>query len=283
MEASEIREKSLLEYLASMGIQPVRRTSRSSVFFSPFRDEDFPSFHVYPSNRFCDFGNGAKGSIIDFVMTLKHCDFQAAMSILSNGCIVNIPKYEKKITRPKPGIEIVSVNSIHSEHLLSYLKQRCIPKQLADIYLKQVEFRFPEGKAPGTIHAALGFKTDSNSYELRSARWKVSNSPKNITTFKGTEGRISLFEGFFDYLGALVHFGTERLSDTTIVLNSLGFIHSILPFLKDTEYVKLFIDNGRAANEKTQMLKEEGVPYVDCREIFSPHQDFNDFLVAKNL
>ncbi|KKM05763.1 hypothetical protein LCGC14_1750830, partial [marine sediment metagenome] len=38
------------------------------------------------------------------------------------------------------GIEIVSVNDIHSDHLISYLHERCIPMSIASKYLKQVEY-----------------------------------------------------------------------------------------------------------------------------------------------
>lgn len=289
MEAKEVREKSLIEYLANMGIQPVRSTSRSSVFYSPFRDEDFPSFHVYPDNHFNDYGNGAGGSIIDFVMELKKCDFPTAMKILEHGRIIDLPDYDKKPRVVKPGIEIVSVNDIHSEHLISYLKERCIPMELASLWLRQIEFRFPEGKAPGTIHSALGFKNDSNAYELRSARWKVSNSPKNVTTIIGSmaypvfERTIFLFEGFFDFLSALTHGEIEKFPGKTIILNSLGFIHSILPILKDAGRVHLYIDTGKAANEKIEMMKAEGVDIDDRRGVFVPYGDYNEFLMGKNL
>ena len=144
-----------------------------------------------------------------------------------------------------------------------------------------MEFRFPHGKAPGRIHEAVGFRNDSLGWELRSNFWKVSNSPKNIRTIKGIDNTYSVYEGFFDYLSAMVVFQKEVFESTTIILNSLGYLTTLIPILRDAESVYLFIDRGKAADEKIVALIEENVPVKDCRHYFEGAEDFNAFLVGR--
>ena len=284
MDIDEIKKRDLREYLATFGLKPIRETSFNYVYYSPFRAEKVPSFLVRKSkNRWIDFGNEKGGTIIDFVMESKNVGFSEAVNILKRGSIFSLPEYEKPTNPPTKGIEIVSVNELHSDNLLAYLEKRCIPLSLARLYLKQIEFRFPHGKRPGRIYSAIGFKNDSGGYELRSSFFKVSNSPKMITTIHGDESRYYVFEGFMDFLSALVYFKKEKLKFTTIVLNSLGFITTLIPILKEAETNLLFIDYGKAADEKIAILRKEGVPLEDCRYHFAGYGDFNEFLVANSL
>jgi len=280
MEIEKIKEKDIYSYLSSLGIKPIRETPHSYLYYSPFRKELNPSFHVLKAkNVFNDYGSEDFGTIIDLVMGLKNVDFKEAVQILSNGEVISVPEYEKPTKPPKAGIEIVSVNDIHSQSLIDYVEGRGIPIDLARRHTSQIEFRFPHGKAPGRIHSAVGFETDSGGYEMRSNFWKISNSPKNVKTIKGTENSFMIFEGFFDLLSAYVYFKREKFKSTIIVLNSLSFINSLVPILKDADITYLFIDHGKAANERIDMLREEEVPFEDCRHYFGECDDFNEFLV----
>ena len=280
MEIEDIVKKDIREYLSSLGLEPQRETPFGYMYLSPFRNENVPSFQVKKSkNKWNDYGNDKHGDIIDLVMELQGVDIKEAIHILSNGETVLLPEYEKPTTPPKKGIEIVSKNDIHSQSLIDYVEGRGIPIDLARRHTSQIEFRFPHGKAPGRIHSAVGFETDSGGYEMRSNFWKISNSPKNVKTIKGTENSFMIFEGFFDLLSAYVYFKREKFKSTIIVLNSLSFINSLVPILKDADITYLFIDHGKAANERIDMLREEEVPFEDCRHYFGECDDFNEFLV----
>ncbi len=282
MEVAEIRDKSLVDYLAGLGIKPSRETGKGFQYLSPFRDENVESFWVFRNNRWHDFGNGGHGSIIDFVMHLNGVGVGEAIKILKNGSAVDLPVHEKKPKETRKGIEVVSVNDITSEDILVYTDSRCIPRYLIKKYCKAVSFRFPLGKRPGRIYTSCGFSTDSGSFEIRDSFFKVSTSPKTISTFKGDSKRYAVYEGFMDFLSALTHFKKESFEETVIVLNSLSFITPIIPILVDADSVDLYIDTGKPADEKITQLHEAKVPLRDCRHYFSPNGDFNEFLVAKN-
>jgi DNA primase len=54
----------------------VRKSGDEVWYFSPFRNEKTASFKIKMSdNVWYDFGDGAGGNVIDFVMRYKGCDF----------------------------------------------------------------------------------------------------------------------------------------------------------------------------------------------------------------
>jgi len=281
VEAKEIRKKDIHEYLSLQGINPFKETSIRYIYYSPFRNEDVPSFSVRKvKNQWKDFGTGESGDIIDLVMELSNVPFREALRILSDGDSIDIPYFEKPTRPPKQGIEILSVNTISDKNIIEYLSSREIPMDLARIYCSQIEWRFPSGKRPGMIYTGVGFGNDSGGWELRNSFFKVSNSPKNVTTIPGEKNKNMIFEGFIDFLSALVWFKKEKFTPSVIVLNSLGYITTLIPFLKEVETNYLFIDNGKAANEKIVALREAEVPMEDCRYFLDGYEDFNDMLVA---
>lgn len=58
---------------------------RGNMFYSPFRDECTPSFHVNPNNNtWYDFGAGEGGGIIDIVTRLAGCSRSQAYDFLTS-------------------------------------------------------------------------------------------------------------------------------------------------------------------------------------------------------
>ena len=67
------------------------------------------------------------------------------------------------------------------------------------------------------IYSAIGFKNNAGGYELRNEYFKGSSSPKCVTYLDNKADKISVFEGFFDFLShQSIHqkqaAGTDKLS-----------------------------------------------------------------------
>ena len=59
--------------------------SRGNMFYSPFRNECTPSFHINPNNNtWYDFGAGEGGGIIDIVTRLAGCSRSQAYDFLTS-------------------------------------------------------------------------------------------------------------------------------------------------------------------------------------------------------
>ena len=64
MNIDDIKKISLVEFLNQLGYQPTGRDSKGLWFYSPYRSERKPSFHVNPrKDVWFDFGSGAGGDI----------------------------------------------------------------------------------------------------------------------------------------------------------------------------------------------------------------------------
>lgn len=66
MNIDTIRQIPLVDFLNHLGYQPTGRDSKGLWFYSPYRNERKPSFHVNPrKNLWFDFGSGGGGDIFN--------------------------------------------------------------------------------------------------------------------------------------------------------------------------------------------------------------------------
>ena len=270
------KDKDMVEYLFSLGYEPESETGSMVRYYSPFRNEGVPSFVVSKKrNTFFDFGTRDRGDLLDFVMQHEKVNLPRALDIILKGTSVASHTFDREKAKD-PSIIIKRKSGIVSSDLIVYLAQRKISPVIAQKYLVELVFSFPQGQYPFKDYVALGFKNDSGGYEIRSRFFKICSPPKNITTLKGRSKDIVLFEGFMDFLSHQTKYG-DLGSKTVIVLNSLSFLPSILPMLRGKR-VYSYIDKDKAGDEATEMMKDEGVDVLDCRISFIGFKDINEQL-----
>jgi hypothetical protein len=132
----------------------------------------------------------------------------------------------------------------------------------------------------GRKYFALAFANDCGGYELRNKYYKGSSSPKGITTIASPDtARVNVFEGFFDFLSALEHFGVDKPACTTLILNSLNFLPDLMPTLAEYEQVNVFFDRDRAGIEATAQVLQLGKAQ-DKSGTYAGYKDFNQFLIS---
>ena len=89
MNIQQAKQIRLYDLLTHLGFHPTHTANGGDDvwYFSPFRKEDTPSFHIsLKFNCWFDFAESNKGdrnSIVDFVMKYKQTDIQGALSFLS--------------------------------------------------------------------------------------------------------------------------------------------------------------------------------------------------------
>lgn len=123
---------------------------------------------------------------------------------------------------------IAAKQPIQNPLLCRYLKQRKIEKNIADEYCYEVEF---SNGSNDKTYIAIGFKNNAGGYELRNEYFKGSSSPKYITYVDNSADKITVFEGFFDFLSYQTIHQTQQqeMIDLPVrqanflVLNSLSF------------------------------------------------------------
>ena len=80
MHLHDIKQVSIVDYLAQAGYKPKLIKGVNYWYCSPLRSELTPSFKVNAErNQWYDFGTGDHGDIIDLFCALQHCSTAEAM------------------------------------------------------------------------------------------------------------------------------------------------------------------------------------------------------------
>lgn len=283
------KQTSIEAYLSYLGHFPAERSGHQLVYFSPFTDESTPSFYVCPTkNRWNDFSSNDSGDVIRLVSKLSNLSFKDTIDFLlnfkfdgKNNTETSIRSFPYKSTlNGKSGLEIQHIKNLQNKCLISYLNTRKIPLQLADLFLQEAYFTTNgHYKINGQPYFGLAFKNDKGGYEIRTVHKKLCAKPKSITTIKMPGSiNINLFEGFFDFLSALVHFRLVAPTYTTIILNTVTLLEDVVDQIKPYKNVNTFFDRDRSGMNATKYLKSVHRNIIDQSYLYAGHKDFNDLL-----
>lgn len=278
MNIDGIRKIPLVDFLNHLGYQPTGRDSKGLWFYSPYRNERNPSFHVNPrKNLWFDFGPGSGGDIFSLAGEmsgqtdfLRQADYIAEKMQLP----VSIP-YKPMPFKEEPTFSNVGISKLEHPALLKYLADRGIPKEIAQHYCVQVDYEL-HGKA----YYAIGFENVEHGLELRNPFFKGSFPPKAISHIAKDNPRCNVFEGFIDFLSA------ERLGlndgNDTVVLNSVANISKAIPTLSGYPLILCYLDNDVAGRTALARLQREFAGKVaDKSSLYLNHKDLNDFLCQR--
>ncbi|MEA5046447.1 MAG: toprim domain-containing protein [Petrimonas sp.] len=290
MQADNIKNIPIRDYLNSQGIYPAKEYSGYGMYRSPFREDSTPSFKVdYNRNLWHDFGSGEGGSIIDLVMKMKQCPFIEAIEQLKN--FSSIPGKEEqqffsfhRNTARNSGITLMEDKPLEHPKLLEYLQSRKIDQDIAREHCREIHYSVGERNYFG-----IGFANNAGGYELRNPSFKGCIAPKNITHIRQEDKKAScfLFEGFLDYLSLLTirkQLNPEYPSGNwhdNIILNSTANLQKALPLLADYDQTYCFLDNDKAGvTVLRELQKELGYRVRDASHHYSGYKDLNEYLCA---
>ena len=277
MNIDEIKEISLVEFLNQLGYQPTGRDSKGLWFYAPYRSERKPSFHVNPRKGvWFDFGSGAGGDIFTLAGELcNSTDFIRQAEFIAKKMSMPIEKPYKPVPFiEQPTFENVKVFKLESPALLKYLADRGIPRNIAQRWCVQVDYRLH-----GKDYYAIGFENNANGYELRNPFFKGSYPPKHITHIADGNARCNVFEGFIDFLSA------ERLGFNdgmdSVVLNSVSNVAKAITPLADYTVIQCYLDNDAAGRAALARLRREfGDRVMDKSALYPDNKDLNDYLMS---
>lgn len=287
-----IREINMVEFLSKLGIHGTRE-GRNFVYHSPLRDGDRdPSFKVHAtksvwkdwggdgsSGNIFDFGERYFGSTGNFLKELrKHypnifLDTAPTQSKTVKEASKQQAKAEEK---EEPEIKVLLVKSLYSFPLLNYLKERRIPKVIADQFCKEITYELK-----GKTYYAIGFKNDSGGYALRNRYMKQATVPNDTSFINNGAKDVAVFEGFFDFLSyKTMYHNQEEPRMNYLILNSTSFFEKSLPLMQEHHKVHLFMDNDTTGKNWTMLAQGLlGDRIVDQRSLYQNYNDLNDFLV----
>ena len=288
-DLSRIKRYSIVEYLESKGIKPVRKTPTYVMYHSPLREETHPSFKVdTEKNLWIDYGEGRGGSIIDLCMRMEGCTLSEAIHRLGQNASDNGTYSSRNGFAPNNSHPVMAVNGARRlieisdtlpPHFQEYLtKVRCINLEKAMPFLKCISY-----EVRGRRYQAIGFANLSGGYELRDDKtFKGTIAPKDITPiFTDRAEPVCIFEGFMDFLSFLSM--KEEITNHCLVMNSVSNVARTIRYLNDRHltHIRAFLDNDEAGRRAVQDFIKAGFHVEDMNIHYKDFKDLNDFHVSR--
>ena len=289
----DLRRVAIVQVMAALGLRTDH--DRHSMYYSPFREERTPSFHISTEqNVWYDFGTSEGGGVLDLVRRLRRCSWEEAYDFLATIDRTIVPDdgvTVRKERKDKGGaVTIMSTSRSFRPSLLSYAEGRGIPGEILRRYCHEVTYSI-EGM-PGRTFYAIGFRNSAGGYALRNSRYKMCSSsaatylsPTGGQTAEPQSQNVMVFEGFFDFLSYMVLSGRQEPGYDICVLNSVANLEKTLGWLYAHRSVVTFLDNDDAGRRAT-ILISDNIPdggdtcVEDLSEIYAEFNDLSEMLEA---
>lgn len=284
MNCEQANQMDMVDYISSLGFLATKITGDNYFYLSPLREEKTASFKVNRTkNVWFDHGAGKGGNLVDFACAYFRCDLTEALQKIGENPARKTLSFHQQKTRefslePQENpIKILSVRSPITDMVLNrYLKQRNIPRSIANEFCKEVLYQTGDKR-----YSAIGFKNNSGGYELRSEYFKGSSSPKYVTYYDNKANNITCFEGFFDFLTYQAIHSNQRLPKSNfLVLNSLSFFTRSLLLMEKHERVHLYLDNDNAGRKCVDQALLRSKKISDESGLYKGYKDLNEWAVS---
>lgn len=296
IDISALQEFSIVEFLARLGHQPVRKIGRDHFYHSMLREtqRNTPSLTVWDSaGKWKDWGganqsNIAGGGIIQLGMAfwpgLPYVDLLHKISEVCNLDPMLIPEYIPPLKYPTESeeagfrFELVKTKPIGSNFVLTqYLQSRGII-DVASPYLSEIYYQDRSKSDDQRTFYAIGWQNEHQNWEFSNAKgFKSSTGAKGISVISGSSNHAILFEGYMDFLTWLkVH--RPAFMPTVIVLNSITLLSRAISLIKDFSVIDIYFDHDGPGRKCTSQLKAEVPQAVDRSNEYLGYKDFNEKL-----
>ena len=280
MDARQMREIPIADFLNAMGIQPSKQKGNALWYSAPYRTERTPSFKVDTAkNVWFDFGTGNGGDIFDLAGAfIGSEDFllRAAFIAKSGTCPFPVIERPQRNEEKEPIFEDIWVRPLQDSKLLGYLRERGIFADTVITNCEEVRYR-----VHGKRYYAIGFRNNAGGLELRNRFFKGCIPPKDISLKRNGSEVCAVFEGFMDYLSAMQ---LGIIASDWLVLNSVSNVEKALKVLGVYRRIECYLDNDDAGRRTFQRLRGSfGDKVIDRSALYAEHKDLNEFLLSKNV
>ena len=280
MNCNQFNTIPLEEVLQKLGHHPTKQNEKEAWFLNPFAKEKHASFKL---NRLLNiwylFSEGIGGNNINFMKKFLNTSISEVLQWAENQNFSSFQHQKtsnRKFEKFAKTYEITEVKEIQHPALYEYLKKRKVENQIE--FLNEVHYQMN-----GKNYFGIGFKNDSDGFEIRNAYSKICLGKKDMTTIENDSNSLRIFEGFFDFLSFKnVENYLEKEPADYIILNSVSMINNIQNSIQNYKNIELYFDNDEAGNRAVEMIKNENGNAEDCRILYSDFKDMNEWLIHEN-
>jgi DNA primase len=267
--------------------------TRSGLYYSPFRDERTPSFHIDEAkNTWYDYGTSEGGSLFDFVCKLANITRGEVYDWLASFRSM-VPESEYKaviapLLKRQPQTSRIVIDSASHKFtrrkLIEYAQSRAVSREVLEKFCEEVMYHVDS--APDRQFFAIGFKNNSGGYVLRSSISKRCSSsdittlgPDGMMTLSASSDKVIVFEGFMDFLSWITDVNQQTPQYDCCILNSVSNVAKALPWIMEHSSIAAFMDNDQAGRETLQKIMDcasEGAHDVCVYDMATLYEGYND-------
>jgi hypothetical protein len=286
LKASEIKANySIVDLLARLGFEPVKRAGKEKLYVSMLRDSDTtPSFSVNDKQgTWFDFGEGKGGNIIDFgLLYWPGISFPEVLEKIvetSNGPLISSGYRRQPPQVKEPNYFVLDVKDLGGNYAIQqYLESRGIAS-VADGRLKEIYYYVADEAKNRMNFFAAGWQNEQGAWEVRNAAFKGCLGHKAISFIPNSNSKLSVFEGFFNYLSWLTE--NRFATDSVLVLNSLSLLQPGITKARNFENISLYLDNDTSGRQATKDFIAALPQAKDYAYKYEGYNDYNDRIVAE--
>lgn len=289
MNCKQLNSIGLEEVLAFLGHLPARKNEKEAWYISPFGPESHASFKVdRPKNFWHLFSEGIGGTTTDFIQKYFNTSVKGALEWASDQNFSSFHQQTKPL-KSHSNYHIDKIIDIAHPNLILYLHGRGLSEKVYS-FIKELWFTIENKQL-----YAVGFKNNSEGWELRNSFYKGALHKKDVTVLsfsKETESvsnnenqknsinhKIAVFEGFTDALSFIEM--QKTFQGDLLVLNSTTMLKKALTVLDSYSEISLFLDNDPTGRECTKQILKVYSYAKDFSHLYSDHKDLNEYLIAK--
>ena len=312
MTIDEIKSVSILQWMRANGYGEGIRKGRNYFFLSPLRQERTPSFSVNTDkNLWYDFGSSSRngGNIINLVMQLnpswtEHQVLSYLERQIRERNLAFSEDYNARLREEEDLQEWIEVKRAEREERLNqetvvemviplshpllrdYINERHIDYSIAQKYCKEVHYSLR-----GKRYYAIAFMNIADGMEARNKLNKRCIGKKSISAvypMETPQRHCCVFEGFFDMLSyATIEIWMPKsglcigLPCDYYVLNGVGEVKLLIPYLKEYDSIHCYLDNDDAGKTATKsIVRAYPNMAVDESHRYKGYNDLNDYLAG---
>jgi len=285
--ARDLKEQvSLIDLLARLGYQPLRRSGKEHIYLSMLRDSDTkPSFCINEHlNVWYDHGTCRGGNLIDFGMAYWQLSFKEAINKIAEviGQAISIPlspPVKRRHAHKLPHYQIEDIRELgSSENITTYLTERGL-WQVSQHYLREIHYFVEDEKKLRKQFYAAGWQNELGNWEVRNPYFKGCLGHKAITFIPGCDDRLSIFEGYFNFLSWLTE--NSFAPDSIIVLNTASLAEPAIRKAAAFEDISLYFDHDPTGRTITADFSKALPRAIDRSFCYDGYNDYNDKIKAK--
>lgn len=291
ISATEIRDEvSLVDLLTRLGYEPKRHSGKELLYVSMLRDSDTsPSFCVNGElNVWFDHGTGKGGNIIDFGLAYwPRLTFPEVLQKIAEVCAADKIACEplrSRVEKPRLAVKLPNYKIEHIGELpfdgpiASYLKARGIFEEGKEC-LREIFYYVEDEKKVRKHFQAAGWQNENGGWEVRTKHFKGCLGRKGLTIIERDENKLSVFEGFMDYLSWKKDNPEEK--DSTIILNGVGFLDAAIKRARNYELINLYFDLDKAGRAANKAFTEAHSNAIDRSSAYIGYHDYNEKHIAE--